>query len=179
MERGDLLTVSVLGIAATPKITLSRNDKFKKLINSIMPTINPYLNFQGNTEQAFQFYQSIFGGEFIGGISRFKDTPEGDKLPENERNKVMHIALPIGDGNMIMGTDALESMNQTVQPGNNFYISIQADSKEQADTFFNGLSEGGVVEMDMHDAFWGAYFGMFEDKFGIKWMVSYNESQDR
>ena len=87
----------------------------------------------------------------------------------------MHIALPLGGGNMIMGTDALESMNQTVEQGNNFYISIQADSREQADKFFNGLSEGGEIELDMHDAFWGDYFGMFTDKFGIKWMVNHSE----
>lgn len=140
-----------------------------------MPTINPYLNFRGNTEEAFNFYKSVFGGEFIGGITRFSDTPEADKLPENEKDKVMHIALPLGGGNMIMGTDALESMNQTVEQGNNFYISIQADSREQADKFFNGLSEGGEIELDMHDAFWGDYFGMFTDKFGIKWMVNHSE----
>lgn len=143
-----------------------------------MPTINPYLNFQGNTEEAFKYYQSVFGGEFIGGITRFSDTSEGNELPENERDKVMHIALPIGDGNMIMGTDALESMNQTVQQGNNFYISIQADSREQTDTFFNRLSDGGEVELDMHDAFWGDYFGMFKDKFGIKWMVNFSEDRE-
>ena len=140
-----------------------------------MPTINPYLNFRGNTEEAFNFYKSVFGGEFIGGITRFSDTPEADKLPENEKDKVMHIALPLGGGNMIMVTDALESMNQTVEQGNNFYISIQADSREQADKFFNGLSEGGEIELDMHDAFWGDYFGMFTDKFGIKWMVNHSE----
>lgn len=142
-----------------------------------MPIINPYLNFQGNTEEAFTFYQSVFGGEFIGGITRFSDTPEAEELPKNERNKVMHIALPIGDENMIMGTDALESMNQTVQQGNNFYISIQADSRKQADDFFNRLSKDGEIELDMHDAFWGAYFGMFKDQFGIKWMVNYSEDQ--
>lgn len=85
----------------------------------IMPAINPYLNFQGNTEAVFEFYQSVFGGEFIGGITRFGDTPEGDKLPKSERHKTMHIALPIGENNMIMGTDALESMNKSVQQGNN------------------------------------------------------------
>lgn len=140
-----------------------------------MPTINPYLNFQGNTEEAFNFYKTVFGGEFIGGITRFSNTPEAGKLPENERNKVMHIALPIGKGNMLMATDALESMRQKVKPGNNFYISIQADSKEEADKLYNGLSSGGEIELEMHDAFWGDYFGMFTDKFGIKWMVNYSE----
>lgn len=140
-----------------------------------MPAINPYLNFQGNTEEAFTYYKSIFGGEFIGGISRFKDTPEGEKLPENERDKIMHIALPIGEANMIMATDALESMGQKVQPGNNFYLSITADNKEQADEFFDKLSDSGEIEMEMQDMFWGDYFGMCTDKFGIKWMVSFNK----
>lgn len=138
-----------------------------------MPTINPYLNFQGNTEEAFNFYRSIFGGDFIGGISRFKDTPEGKQLPKNEQDKVMHVALPFGN-NMIMATDALESMDQKVTPGNNVYLCISADSKEQADDFYNGLSAGGEVEMEMQDMFWGDYFGMLKDKFGIKWMITFN-----
>jgi len=142
-----------------------------------MPTINPYLNFQGNAKEAFIFYQSIFSGEFIGGITRFSDTPEGDNLPENERDKVMHIALPIGDRNVIMGTDALESMNQTVEQGNNFFISIQPDNKEQADQYFNGLSDEAEIEMEMQDMFWGDYFGTLTDKFGIKWMVSFSENR--
>lgn len=142
-----------------------------------MPTINPYLNFQGNTEEAFNFYKSVFGGDFIGGISRFNDTPDGDKLPKEEQNKVMHIALPFGKNNMLMATDALESMNQKIKPGNNLYLCISADSKEQADEFFNGLSAGGEIEMDMHDAFWGDYFGMCTDKFGVKWMIAYDQNQ--
>lgn len=142
-----------------------------------MPTINPYLNFQGNTEEAFTFYQSIFGGEFIGGISRFQDSPEGDELPEHEKNKVMHIGLPFGSSNMLMATDALESMNQKVNQGNNVYLCISADSRKQADDFFNGLSDGAEIEMEMQDMFWGDYFGMLTDKFGIKWMVSYNQSE--
>ncbi|MEX0662643.1 MAG: VOC family protein [Balneolaceae bacterium] len=143
-----------------------------------MPTINPYLNFQGNTEEAFNFYQSIFGGDFIGGISRFKDTPEGDQLPKPEQNKVMHIGLPFGNSNMIMATDALESMNQKVNQGNNVYLCISADSRQQADKFFNGLSVSGEIEMEMQDMFWGDYFGMLTDKFGIKWMVSFDKNQE-
>lgn len=142
-----------------------------------MPTINPYLNFQGNTEEAFTFYQSIFGGEFVGGIRRFSDTPEVSKLPEHEQNKVMHIALPIGSTNMLMATDALESMNQKVDVGNNIYLSISTDSRDQADTFFEGLSQGGEIEMPMQDVFWGDYFGMLQDKFGIQWMISFSESE--
>lgn len=139
-----------------------------------MATINTYLNFPGNTEEAFNFYKSVFGGEFIGGVSRFGDTPEADKIPEHEQDKVMHIALPIGNGNMLMATDALESMGQEVKQGNNYHLSIQAESKEEAETLFNKLSAGGEVTMPLDDAFWGDYFGMCTDKFGIQWMVNYS-----
>lgn len=139
-----------------------------------MPVINPYLNFPGNTEEAFNFYKSVFGGEFAGGVYRFKDVPDADKLSEEDKNKVMHVALPIGSGNMIMGTDALESMGFKVNPGNNFYISITPDSREEADRLFKGLSAGGKVEMEMQDTFWGAYYGSFQDKFGIKWMINFD-----
>jgi PhnB protein len=136
-----------------------------------MANINPYLNFPGNTEEAFNFYKSVFGGDFLV-IQRFGETPFGGKMAENERGKIMHIALPTGKG-MIMATDALESMGQTVNPGNNTHLAIEADSKEEADKLFSGLSAGGKVTMPLEDAFWGAYFGMFNDKFGISWMVNY------
>lgn len=138
-----------------------------------MATINPYLNFKGNTEAAFNFYKSVFGGEFMV-LQRFKDTPEADKIPANEREKIMHVSLPIGKGNVLMGTDALESMGQQLTVGNNFYISINAESKDEAEKLFNGLSAGGKIEMPLQDVFWGAYFGMFTDKFGIQWMVNYD-----
>ena len=138
-----------------------------------MATLNPYLNFNGNTEEAFNFYKSVFGGEFIGGISRYKDTPEGAKMSTDDGNKVMHIALPIGNGNILMATDALESMGQTVIAGNNFYLSIETDSKEEADKIFTKLSVEGKVEMTLQDTFWGSYFGMFTDKFGVKWMINF------
>jgi PhnB protein len=139
-----------------------------------MTALNPYLNFNGNTEEAFNFYKSIFGGEFIGGVRRFRDTPEGSRLPEHEQDKVMHIALPFGKGNMLMGTDALESMGYALQMGNNFHLTIQTESKEEADKLFNGLSDGGKTTMPMQDMFWGDYFGMLVDKFGVQWMVSYS-----
>jgi PhnB protein len=141
-----------------------------------MATINPYLNFKGITEQAFNFYKSVFGGEFMT-LQRFKDTPEAGKIPANEREKIMHVSLPIGKGNVLMGTDALESMGQKLTIGNNFYISINAESKEEAEKLFSGLSAGGKIEMPLQDAFWGAYFGMFTDKFGIQWMVNYDYKQ--
>ena len=139
-----------------------------------MPSLNPYLNFNGNTEEAFNFYKSIFGGEFAA-LQRFKDTPEADKMPPGDRDKLMHVALPVGKGNIIMGTDALESMGQKLVAGNNFSISIDTESKEEADRLFNGLSAGGKVELEMQKTFWGSYFGMFADRFGIQWMVSFNE----
>lgn len=139
-----------------------------------MATINPYLNFMGNTEEAFNFYKSVFGGEFIGGINRFKDTPDGGKLSPTDQQKVMHVALPIGKENVLMGTDMLESMGHKLNAGNNFSISITAESKAEADKLYNALSSGGKIEMPLQDTFWGAYFGIFSDKFGIQWMVNYD-----
>jgi PhnB protein len=143
-----------------------------------MATINPYLNFDGNTEEAFNFYKSVFGGEFMA-LMRWKDAPEADKLPAGDREKVMHVSLPIGKGNVLMATDACKSMGRTLTVGNNFYISISPESEEEADRLFNGLSAGGQVTMPLHKAFWGAYFGMFTDKFGIQWMVNYDYNQQK
>lgn len=140
-----------------------------------MPTINPYLNFEGNTEEAFNFYKSVFGGEFVS-IQRFKDTPEGDKVPAEDRDKLMHIALPIGNGIVLMGTDALESMGHKLIPGNNYHLSVSTESQDEADKLFNGLSEGGKIMVPIQKMFWGAYFGMFTDKYGTQWMVSYDEN---
>ena len=141
-----------------------------------MPSLNTYLNFNGNTEAAFNFYKSVFGGEFLS-LQRFKDTPESDRIPESEKEKIMHVALPIGKNNVLMANDALESMGHKLTVGNNFTISIEAESKEEADKLFNGLSSGGKIQMTMQDAYWGSYFGMLTDKFGIQWMVSHNNAQ--
>ncbi|MCX6352829.1 MAG: VOC family protein [Bacteroidetes bacterium] len=139
-----------------------------------MASINPYLNFLGNTEDAFNFYKSVFGGEFAV-LQRFSDTPEGPaNLPAEDANKIMHVALPIGKGYVLMGTDALESAGHIVTVGNNINLSIAAESKEEADKIYNGLSAGGEIEMPLQDTFWGAYFGMFSDKFGVRWMVNYD-----
>ncbi|MDB5204348.1 MAG: hypothetical protein JWP09_376 [Candidatus Taylorbacteria bacterium] len=140
-----------------------------------MIKLNPYLNFLGKTEEAFNFYKSVFGGEFAM-IQKFKDTPqfEGkEKIPEADMEKIMHIALPIG-GEVLMGTDALESAGHTLTFGNNISLTISVDSKEEADRIFNGLLEQGKVAMPMSDTFWGAYFGMVDDNFGVKWMVSFD-----
>lgn len=139
-----------------------------------MKSINPYLNFPGNTEEAFNFYRKIFGGDFVGGINRFNDIPDGGKLSAEDQKKVMHIGLQMGKGNYLMATDALESMGQKVNFGNNFYIAIDAESKKEADKLFKGLSEGGKVEMPMADQFWGDYFGSLADKFDVRWMVIYS-----
>lgn len=134
-----------------------------------------YLNFNGNTEEAFNFYRSVFGGEFSI-LKRFKDIPEGNKISENYAEKIMHIRLPISDGYDLMATDALESMGQKLNVGNNFYISINTDSREEADRIYNALSVDGKVEMPLADTFWGDYFGMFKDKFDIQWMITFEKN---
>lgn len=138
-----------------------------------MVTINPYLNFPGNTEEAFKFYKSVFGGEFVG-LTRFKDTEEAAKLKASEKEKLMHVSLPIGKGNVLMATDALESMGHKLTMGNNFSLSVETESKDEANKVFKGLSKGGKVTMPQADTFWGSYFGMVTDKFGVQWMVSYS-----
>ena len=138
-----------------------------------MATINPYLNFLGNTEEVFNFYKSVFGGEFSAFV-RFKDMPAAGPISEADASKLMHVALPIGKGNTLMGTDALESMGHKLTVGDNFSLSVSADSKAEADKLFTALSAAGKVEMPMSDSPWGSYFGMSQDKFGIKWMISYD-----
>ncbi len=135
--------------------------------------IYPYLNFDGQAEEAMTFYQSILGGEFEGGISRFGEAP-GMDLPEEEKNRVMHISLKIADGLKIMASDTSPSMGHIWIKGNHNHVSINVDSKDQGQRIFSQLSEGGSVEMDYQKTFWGAYFGSFEDKFGIGWMVNYD-----
>jgi len=137
-----------------------------------MPTINPYLNFAGNTEEAFNFYKSVFGGEFTT-LQRFKDTPEAGKVPANEKDMIMHVSLLVGKGTTLMATDTLESMGQKLTVGNNISLSVETDTKEEADRIFKGLSTGGKMTMPLADAFWGAYFGILSDKFGVQWMVSH------
>jgi PhnB protein len=137
-----------------------------------MAKMNPYLNFPGTTEEAFNFYKSVFGGEFAM-LQRFGDTPEKDKVPAEIRNKIMHVALPIGGGNVLMATDACEQMGFKLTMGNNVYICLSPDTREEADRLFNGLSQDGTVSMPLQDMFWGAYYGDFTDKWGVKWMVNY------
>lgn len=137
-----------------------------------MLNVNPYLNFKGNTEEAFNFYKSVFGGEFTM-LMRFKDTPEAGNIPADARDQIMHVALPLGKNNVLMGTDAPESMGFGLKVGNNVHIAIQTESREEADNLFKGLSAGGNVQMPMADMFWGDYYGAFTDKFGIQWMIAF------
>lgn len=142
-----------------------------------MVRVNPYLNFDGKAEEAFNFYKSVFGGEFMGGINRMSDAPGTENLSEDEKNRVMHIALPIGGGSTLMASDIIPSMGHTLKEGNNVYLSLHPDSREETKRLFNSLSAGGTIEMPLEDAFWGAYFGSFVDKFGIHWMINFGENQ--
>ena len=140
-----------------------------------MATINPHFNFNGNAEEAFLFYQSVFGGEFTK-IVRFKDLASDDfPVAAHEENKIMHIALPIGSS-VLMANDVPEVMGRTNENENRSKIVICAASKEEADRLFNGLSAGGAVEMPIMDSPWGTYFGMFRDKYGIEWMVEFDSN---
>lgn len=140
-----------------------------------MAAINPYLTFKGNCEDAFNFYKTVFGGEFTF-IGRFGDMPpqeDGKSMPAEDAHKIMHVSLPIGN-NQLMGSDTGGEWAAHTVIGNNFSVSVGADSKEEADRIFNGLCAGGNVTMPMANTFWGDYFGMCTDKFGINWMMSFN-----
>src|SRR4051812_9785371 len=133
-----------------------------------MAFINPHINFNGNAEEAFTFYRSVFGGEFAK-IIRFKDIASPEfPIAETEENKIMHIALPIGNSNVLMANDVPEFMGKVNENENRSKISVSAESKEEADKIFNGLSVGGEIEMPIEDSLWGSYFGMFRDKYGIE-----------
>ncbi|WNM17876.1 VOC family protein [Flavobacterium capsici] len=141
-----------------------------------MATVNTYLTFNGNCEAAFNFYKSVFGGEFDF-IGKFKDMPADPnfEISDEDKEKVMHVSLPISKETYLYGSDAGGEWAPTFKQGNNFSISINAQNKDEADTLFNKLSANGTVTMPMEDTFWGAYFGMFTDQFGINWMVNYDD----
>ena len=140
-----------------------------------MAQINPHINFNGNAEEAFNFYKSVFGGEFTA-IMRFRDLPKdmSGAFAESEANKIMHIALPIGKHDVLMANDVPESMGRVNENENRSKISIRTESKEEADRIFHGLSAGGQIEAPIGDSPWGPYFGMFRDKYGIEWMVEFD-----
>ena len=139
-----------------------------------MARINPHINFNGNAEEAFTFYKSVFGGEFTK-VIRFKDLASDEfQVAKKEENKIMHIALSIGKSNTLMANDVPEIMGRTNENENRSKIVISAESKEEADKLFNGLAAGGQIEMPISDSPWGSYFGMFRDKYGIEWMVDFD-----
>ena len=139
-----------------------------------MASINPHIHFTGNTEEAFEFYKSVLGGEFSR-LMRFKDlTTEGFQFPEEELNKIMHISLNISNGSAIMGSDVPSMLGVVNENENRSKITVSADSKEEADKIFNGLSAGGIVEFPIADSPWGSYFGAFRDKYGVEWMINFN-----
>lgn len=143
-----------------------------------MATINPHVNFNGNAEEAFGFYQSVFGGTFSK-VIRFKDLASDEfPIPEHELNKIMHIALPIGQGSMLMANDVPEFMGKTNENENRSKIVITAESKEEADRLFNGLSADGQIEAPIGDSPWGSYGGCFRDKYGIEWIVDFYAAQN-
>jgi PhnB protein len=141
-----------------------------------MAIVNIYLHSEGKTEEAFNFYKSVFGGEFCTFLrySDMSDQSGFGEVSESEKAKIMHVALPIGSGNTLMGGDTLESMRHEINVGNNFSISISTSSREETERIFNGLAEGGIVTMPLAKTFWSEYFGMCKDKFGILWMVNFD-----
>lgn len=143
-----------------------------------MSSVSLYLNFPRCTEEAFLFYQEVFGGEFEGGIARMGDAPVEEGQPpvaDEDKNLVMHICLPILNGFKLMGTDAPESMGFNVKMGNNIYINLLTDTRVETDVLFAKLAEGGKIDMPMQDMFWGDYFGSVVDKFGVSWMLNCSE----
>jgi PhnB protein len=140
-----------------------------------MARVSTYLNFTRSTEEAFNFYKSVFKTEFSGPIARFKDIPPDPSQPalaDADKNLVMHVELPILGGHVLMGTDAPESMGFTLTPGNNMFLNLEPDSRGETDRLFKALSEGGKVDMPLQEMFWGGYFGSMVDRFGIRWMFN-------
>lgn len=140
-----------------------------------MTALNIYITFDGNCEKAFAFYKSVLGGAFAS-IMRFSDLPPSERMNilEEHQKRIMHISLPVSENHVLMGSDTGGDWAADFREGNNFSVSISADSREEADRLFHGLSESGMVTMPMADTFWGSYFGSFKDKFGINWMVSFD-----
>lgn len=162
---------------ATPKKAVQKKAAPAKAAAPKATTVNSYLSFNGNCEQAFNFYKSVFGGSFTF-IGRYKDMPPQQghpPVPASEAKKIMHVSLPISGETILMGCDIAAGMGYTHTAGNNFSLSVNTSSRQEADRIFKALSKGGKVTMPMGDMFWGSYFGMLVDKFGMAWMVSYGQ----
>lgn len=142
-----------------------------------MTQLNPYVSFDGNAEEAFNFYRSIFGGEFPA-VMRWGDNPQCAEFSAEDKNKIMHISLPVGDS-VIMSSDHVDGMGDKYLQGNNFAIAIAPGSREEADRVFNGLSQGGKDAMPMQDMFWGGYYGHVTDRFGVRWMINHDPKQGK
>lgn len=164
---------AVKKVQAARKVAAKKTAKKKSAPVKPVTSINPYLTFTGNCEEAFNFYKSVFGVQF-GYIGRFKDMPseDGKPMPESCKNLIMHVSLPISKETVLMGSDAAEGFGPPIVAGNNFSISINAASNQDADRLYRDLSAGGTAFMPMSVTFWGSYFGMLTDKFGINWMIS-------
>lgn len=145
-----------------------------------MAGVSTYLNFDGTTEAAFEFYKSVFGTEYESPIYRFGDMPPQEGMPplsDAFKDKVLNVSLPIAGGHILMGTDAMEGMGHPLVMGTNVHIMVHTDSRDEADALFAKLSDGGQVEMPMADMFWGSYYGSFRDKFGLNWMINFGTAQ--
>ncbi|MFC6268025.1 VOC family protein [Frigoriflavimonas asaccharolytica] len=145
-----------------------------------MATVNVYLTFNGNCEEAFTFYKSVFGGNFpyVGRFGEMPNENDASKLSEEDKRKIMHISLPISKETMLYGSDILENQSSDFVIGNNFSLSLNVNSREEAESLFQSLSENGIITMPLEDTFWGAYFGMWRDKFGINWMINFDDPKD-
>lgn len=141
-----------------------------------MKAVTPYLHFNGKTEEAFNFYKSVFGGEFST-LQRFKDMPSSERVPAKEKNNILHIALPLGKAGILLGSDSPEYMGRKVNFGNNIHLAIDTESEAEAKMLFTKLSEGGKVDMPLKKMFWGALYASFTDKFGVNWMISFTQEQ--
>lgn len=142
-----------------------------------LKTVTPTLNFDGNTEEVFDFYKSVFGGEFST-VLRFRDLDGMEGLPDHELDRIAHITLPLGNGHLLMGADSLESFGKSLTVGNNFYITLEPKSAEDAERLFDALAAGGHVEMPLEKTEWAEKFGQCADRFGVQWMINYTGDVD-
>ena len=138
----------------------------------MVSAVNPYLNFPGNTEAAFEFYRTVFGGELVGPV-RYRDFPDAMGAADADRDRIAHVGLPIGAGHILMGTDSIAAHGKTLRTGNNFYITLGPDDAEEARRLFDALSDGGRIEMPLQETEWAELYGICADRFDVQWMISF------